>query len=173
MGWRDKLDAAIQKNKEKIVEIVTVENAKKAMSAIAVAAATAAVEKVREEIGKQRERREQFESEPDDVLHRIAKSAEGESELVGAPKLKGDDETFATLFIGATQAGAVVWHVTADYGFTTPSVDAVELVECPEGIEIIQSLAVEIVESNGRFDLSCCFPPHGSADQKLIAAGFL
>ncbi|MHC8409465.1 hypothetical protein ACYZTR_04680 [Pseudomonas sp. Hz4] len=29
MGWRDKLDAAIQKNKEKIVEIVTVENAKK------------------------------------------------------------------------------------------------------------------------------------------------
>ena len=84
MGWRDKLDAAIQKNKEKIVEIVTVENAKKAMSAIAVAAATAAaaaaVEKVREEIGKQRERREQFESEPDDVLHRIAKSAEGESD---------------------------------------------------------------------------------------------
>lgn len=80
MGWRDKLDAAIQKNKEKIVEIVTVENAKKAMSAIAVAAATAVVEKVREEIGKQRERREQFESEPDDVLHRIAKSAEGESD---------------------------------------------------------------------------------------------
>ena len=80
MGWRDKLDAAIQKNKEKIVGIVTVENAKKAMSAIAVAAATAAVEKVREEIGKQRERREQFESEPDDVLHRIAKSAEGESD---------------------------------------------------------------------------------------------
>lgn len=80
MGWRGKLDAAIQKNKEKIVEIVTVENAKKAMSAIAVAAATAAVEKVREEIGKQRERREQFESEPDDVLHRIAKSAEGESD---------------------------------------------------------------------------------------------
>lgn len=80
MGWRDKLDAAIQKNKEKIVEIVTVENAKKAMSAIAAAAATAAVEKVREEIGKQRERREQFESEPDDVLHRIAKSAEGESD---------------------------------------------------------------------------------------------
>ncbi|KFE44503.1 hypothetical protein [Pseudomonas syringae] len=80
MGWRDKLDAAIQKNKEKIVEIVTVENAKKAMSAIAVAAATAAVEKVREEIGKQRERREQFESESDDVLHRIAKSAEGESD---------------------------------------------------------------------------------------------
>lgn len=80
MGWRDKLDAAIQKNKEKIVEIVTVENAKKAMSAIAVAAATAAVEKVREEIGKQPERREQFESEPDDVLHRIAKSAEGESD---------------------------------------------------------------------------------------------
>ena len=70
------------------------------------------------------------------------------SELVGAPKLKGDDETFATLFIGATQAGAVVWRVTADYGFTTPSVDAVELVECPEGIEIIQSLAVEIVKSD-------------------------
>ncbi|MNF98595.1 hypothetical protein D3C84_814600 [compost metagenome] len=67
---------------------------------------------------------------------------------MGAPKLKGDDETFVTLFVGATQAGAVVWHVTADYGFTTPSVDAVELVECPEGIEIIQSLAVEIVESN-------------------------
>lgn len=32
--------------------------------------------------------------------------------------------------------------------FTTLSVDAAELVECPEGIEIIQSLAVEIVESN-------------------------
>lgn len=51
-----------------------------------------------------------------------------------------------TLFTGTTQAGLVIWRVTADYGFTTPSVDAVELVECPEGIEIIQDLTVEIVQ---------------------------
>lgn len=70
------------------------------------------------------------------------------SELVEAPKFKGDGETYATLFTGTTQAGAVVWRVTADYGFTTPSIDAVELVVCPEGIEIIQDLTVEIVESN-------------------------
>ena len=70
------------------------------------------------------------------------------SELVEAPRFKGGDETYATLFTGTTQAGDVVWCVTADYGLTTPTVDAVELVECPEGIEIIQSLAVEIVESN-------------------------
>ena len=68
------------------------------------------------------------------------------SGLVEAPRFKGDGETYATLFAGTTQAGPVVWRVTADYGFTTPSVDAVELVECPGGIEIIQSLAVEIVE---------------------------
>ena len=70
------------------------------------------------------------------------------SELVEAPRFKGGGETYATLFTGTTQVGDVVWRVTADYGFTTPTVDAVELVECPEGIEIIQSLAVEIVESN-------------------------
>lgn len=46
------------------------------------------------------------------------------------------------------QAGPVVWRITADYGFTTPSIDAVELVVCPGGIEIIQGLAVEILESN-------------------------
>ena len=68
------------------------------------------------------------------------------SELVEAPRFKGDAETCATLFTGTTQAGAVVWRVTADYGFTTPSIDSVELVECPEGIEIIQNLAVEIVQ---------------------------
>lgn len=80
MGWRDTLDAAIQKGKDKIVETVTVDNAKKAISAIAVAAATAAAEKVREEMSKQRERRELFEKEPDDVLQRIARSAESGSE---------------------------------------------------------------------------------------------
>ncbi|MBH3366373.1 hypothetical protein I5R92_03670 [Pseudomonas carnis] len=69
-------------------------------------------------------------------------------ELVGAPRFKGDGETYATLFTGITHAGPVVWRVTADYGFTTPTVDAVELVECPDGIEIIQDLTVEIVESN-------------------------
>ena len=68
------------------------------------------------------------------------------SELMEAPKFKGDGETYTTLFTGTTQAGAVVWRVTAEYGFTTLSVDAVELVECPAGIEIIQSLAVEIVQ---------------------------
>jgi hypothetical protein len=61
MGWRDTLDAAIQKSKDKIVETVTVDNTKKAISTIAVAAATAAAEKVRQELGKQRERRELFE----------------------------------------------------------------------------------------------------------------
>ena len=70
------------------------------------------------------------------------------SELVEAPRFKGDGETYATLFTGITHAGPVVWRVTADYGFTTPTVDAVELVECPDGIEIIQDLTVEIVESN-------------------------
>ena len=68
------------------------------------------------------------------------------SELVEAPRFKGGDETYATLFAGVTQAGPVVWRVTADYGFTTPTDDAVELVECPGGIEIIQGLAVDIVE---------------------------
>lgn len=70
------------------------------------------------------------------------------SELVEAPRFKGDGETYATLFAGTTQAGPVVWRVTTDYGFTTPSIDAVELVKCPDGIEIIQDLTVEIVESN-------------------------
>ncbi|WP_282384495.1 MULTISPECIES: hypothetical protein [unclassified Pseudomonas] len=68
------------------------------------------------------------------------------SALEESPAFKRDDETYATLFTGTTQAGDVVWRVTADYGFTTPSVDAVELVECPEGFEIIQGLAVEIVQ---------------------------
>ncbi|MEE4690579.1 hypothetical protein V2K77_10860 [Pseudomonas alliivorans] len=70
------------------------------------------------------------------------------SELVEAPRFKGGDETYATLFTGTTQAGPVVWRITADYGFTTSSIDAVELVVCPGGIEIIQGLAVEILESN-------------------------
>lgn len=74
------------------------------------------------------------------------------SELVEAPDFKGDGETYVTLFTGTTQAGPVVWRVTADYGFTTPSVDAVELVECPEGIEIIQSLAVEILDIDADVD---------------------
>ena len=68
------------------------------------------------------------------------------SELVEARRFKGGDETYATLFTGTTQAGDVVWCVTADYGLTTPIVDAIELVECPEGIEIIQDLTVEIVQ---------------------------
>ena len=68
------------------------------------------------------------------------------SELVEVSKFKGDGETDATLFTGTTQAGPVVWRVTADYGFTTPSIEAVELVECPDGVDIIQSLVVEIVE---------------------------
>lgn len=75
------------------------------------------------------------------------------SELVEAHRFKGDGETYASLFTGTTQAGPVVWRVTADYGFTTPSVDAVELVECPEGIEIIQSLAVEIVDIDADVDV--------------------
>lgn len=70
------------------------------------------------------------------------------SELVEAPRFNGDGETYATLFTGTTQVGPVVWRVTADYGFITPSIDAVELVVCPGGIEIIQGLAVEILESN-------------------------
>lgn len=70
------------------------------------------------------------------------------SGLVEAPRFKGDGETYATFFAGTTQAGPVVWRVTADYGFTTPSVDAVELVECPDGIEIIQALAVEIIQAD-------------------------
>ena len=67
-------------------------------------------------------------------------------ELVGASRFKGDGETYVILLTGTTQAGSVVWQVTADYGFTTQSIDTIELVECPEGIEIIQSLAVEIVQ---------------------------
>ncbi|MEO8641284.1 hypothetical protein [Pseudomonas sp.] len=69
------------------------------------------------------------------------------SQQVEAPKFKGDGETYATLFTGTTQAGPVVWRVTADYGFTAPSIEAVELVECPEGIDIIQGLSVEIVQT--------------------------
>jgi len=68
------------------------------------------------------------------------------SELVEAPKFKGGGETHATLFTGTTRAGPVVWCVTADYGFTTPSIEAVELVECPDGIDIIHGLSVEIVQ---------------------------
>ena len=68
------------------------------------------------------------------------------SELAEAPEFEGGSETYVTLFTGTTQAGAVIWRVTADYGFTTPSIDTVELVECPGGIEIIQGLAVDIVE---------------------------
>ena len=68
------------------------------------------------------------------------------SELVEAPRFKGDGETYATLFTGTTQVGDVVWRVTADYGFTTPSIGAVELVECPDGIDIIQGLSAEIVQ---------------------------
>ena len=74
------------------------------------------------------------------------------SELVEAPEFEGGSETYVTLFTGTTQAGLVIWRVTADYGFTTPSVDAVELVECPEGIEIIQSLAVEILDIDADVD---------------------
>ncbi|GAA0386054.1 hypothetical protein GCM10008969_03660 [Pseudomonas veronii subsp. inensis] len=67
------------------------------------------------------------------------------SELLKAPRFKRDGETYATLFTGTTQTGAVVWRVTADYDFATQSI-AVELVECPDGIELIQGLVVEIVE---------------------------
>ena len=79
MSWRDLLEAAVQKSKEKIVETITVENAKKALSGIAAVAATAVVEKVREEAGKQRERREHFEKESDDTLGRLAKTPVGEA----------------------------------------------------------------------------------------------
>ena len=75
-----------------------------------------------------------------------ASIVQSSSELLEAQKFKGDGETYASLFTGTTQAGDVVWCVTADYGLTTPTVDAVELVECPEGIEIIQDLTVEIVQ---------------------------
>lgn len=75
------------------------------------------------------------------------------SELVEAPRFKGGDETYATLFAGITQAGPVVWRVTADYGFSTPSIDAVELVECPDGVDIIQGLSVEIVQVNYEDDV--------------------
>lgn len=68
------------------------------------------------------------------------------SELVEAARFKGGDEAYATLFTATTPAGPVVWRVTADYGFTTPTLDAVELVECPEGIQVIQDLTVEIVQ---------------------------
>ena len=68
------------------------------------------------------------------------------SELAEAPEFKGDGETYATLFAGTTEAGPVVWRVTVDYGKTTQSIVEVELVKCPYGIEIIQGLAVEIVE---------------------------
>lgn len=70
------------------------------------------------------------------------------SELVKAPGFKGDGETYTTLFTGTTQVGAVVWRVTTDYGFTTPSIEAVELVECPDGIDIYQGLSVEIVQAD-------------------------
>jgi hypothetical protein len=66
---------------------------------------------------------------------------------------RGGGETYVTLFTGTTQVGDVVWRVTADYGFTTPSIDAVELVECPDGIDIIQGLSVEIVKVNYEDDV--------------------
>lgn len=75
------------------------------------------------------------------------------SELVEAPRFKGAGETYATLFTGTTQVGDFVWRVTADYGFTTPSIDAVELVERPDGIGIIQGLSVEIVQVNYEDDV--------------------
>lgn len=75
------------------------------------------------------------------------------SELVETPRFKGDGETYATLFTGTTQVGDVVWRVTADYDFTTPSIDAVELVERPDGIDIIQGLSVEIVQVNYEDDM--------------------
>lgn len=75
------------------------------------------------------------------------------SELVEAPRFKGGGETYSTLFTGTTQVGDVVWCVTADYGFKTPSIDAVELVECPDGIDIIQGLSVEIVQVNYEDDV--------------------
>ena len=78
---------------------------------------------------------------------------QSQSELVEAPRFKGDGETYATLFTGTTQAGPVLWRVTADYGFTTPSVDEVELVECPHGVDIIQGLSVEIVQVNYEDDV--------------------
>lgn len=70
------------------------------------------------------------------------------SALVEAPEFKGGDETDVSFFTGTTLAGSVVWRVKADYGFATQSIEAVELVECPDGIEIIQSLAVEIVQAD-------------------------
>ena len=72
------------------------------------------------------------------------------SELVEAPRFKGDGETYASLFTGPTQAGPVVWRVTADYGFTTPSV---ELVKYPDGFEIIQDLTVEVGEVDCEVDV--------------------
>jgi hypothetical protein len=52
------------------------------------------------------------------------------SALLGAPEFEGDGETYVTLVTGTTQAGAVIWRVTADYGFATQNI-AVELAECP------------------------------------------
>lgn len=68
------------------------------------------------------------------------------TEQVGTPQIKEDAETYTTLFTGPTQSGPVVWSVTAEYCFETQSIDEVELVKCPDGIEIIQDLAVEIVQ---------------------------
>jgi hypothetical protein len=82
------------------------------------------------------------------VIIRSDSIVQSASEPVRAPEFNGDGETFTTLFTGATQAGPLVWRVTADYGFTTPSIDAVELVECPDGIDIIQGLSVEIVQAD-------------------------
>ncbi|MEA9977118.1 MULTISPECIES: hypothetical protein [unclassified Pseudomonas] len=68
------------------------------------------------------------------------------SELVEAPDFKEDRETSTVVFTGSTQAGPVVWRVTAEYCSNTQSIDEVELVECPDGIEIILDLAIEIVQ---------------------------
>jgi hypothetical protein len=68
------------------------------------------------------------------------------SVLVAAPEFKEGSETYETLITGATQVGPVVWRVTAEYDFTTQSINGIELVECPVGIEIIQDLEVTIVQ---------------------------
>lgn len=70
------------------------------------------------------------------------------SELINAQKLKGDGETYEIFFTGATQAGPVVWRVTADYCDTAQSIDEINLVKCPDGIEIIQNLGVEMVPAD-------------------------
>ncbi|MGV8921673.1 MAG: hypothetical protein ACOH2R_28560 [Pseudomonas sp.] len=69
-------------------------------------------------------------------------------EVVEAPEFKEGNEIETSLFTGTTAAGPVVWRVTADYSHTTKSIDEIDLVKCPVGIEIIQGLTVEIVEAD-------------------------